>query len=186
MKARTVALIVIVAVIVGVAATFAWWFRYRPFAVFAFQTRRALSAAGLSAPRSRALPVRRSSSAAAAARYWSCCTARRPGRQLVARRAGPAQGPRPGHPRPRRPRRQRAGRGTDLDADAARRRRRGDPEASGGRPVTLVGNSLGGWLAMLVAHRHPEWSSGSSSSTAGNQGNERRGAAAGGPRRAGS
>ncbi|MGV8040325.1 MAG: alpha/beta fold hydrolase [Thermoanaerobaculaceae bacterium] len=25
-----------------------------------------------------------------------------------------------------------------------------------GEPVTLVGNSLGGWVAMLVAHRHPE------------------------------
>jgi pimeloyl-ACP methyl ester carboxylesterase len=25
------------------------------------------------------------------------------------------------------------------------------------RPVTVAGNSLGGWLAMLVAHRHPEW-----------------------------
>lgn len=26
-----------------------------------------------------------------------------------------------------------------------------------GRPVTIVGNSLGGWVAMLVAHRHPQW-----------------------------
>jgi pimeloyl-ACP methyl ester carboxylesterase len=26
-----------------------------------------------------------------------------------------------------------------------------------GRRVTLVGNSLGAWIAMLVAHRHPEW-----------------------------
>ena len=25
------------------------------------------------------------------------------------------------------------------------------------QPVTLVGNSLGGWMALLVAHRHPEW-----------------------------
>jgi pimeloyl-ACP methyl ester carboxylesterase len=26
-----------------------------------------------------------------------------------------------------------------------------------GHRVTLVGNSLGAWIAMLVAHRHPEW-----------------------------
>ncbi len=26
-----------------------------------------------------------------------------------------------------------------------------------GRRVTVVGNSLGGWMAMLLAHRHPEW-----------------------------
>jgi pimeloyl-ACP methyl ester carboxylesterase len=26
-----------------------------------------------------------------------------------------------------------------------------------GRPVTLVGNSLGAWVSMLVATRHPEW-----------------------------
>jgi len=25
------------------------------------------------------------------------------------------------------------------------------------RPVVLVGNSLGAWTAMLIAHRHPEW-----------------------------
>jgi len=24
-------------------------------------------------------------------------------------------------------------------------------------PVTVVGNSLGGWMALLLAHRHPEW-----------------------------
>jgi 2-hydroxy-6-oxonona-2,4-dienedioate hydrolase len=27
---------------------------------------------------------------------------------------------------------------------------------SGGKPVTLIGNSLGGWVAMLYAHKHPE------------------------------
>ncbi|BDU68048.1 alpha/beta hydrolase [Geothrix oryzae] len=26
-----------------------------------------------------------------------------------------------------------------------------------GRPVTLIGNSLGGWMAMVLATRHPEW-----------------------------
>jgi pimeloyl-ACP methyl ester carboxylesterase len=26
-----------------------------------------------------------------------------------------------------------------------------------GRRVTIVGNSLGAWIAMLVGHRHPEW-----------------------------
>jgi 3-oxoadipate enol-lactonase len=26
-----------------------------------------------------------------------------------------------------------------------------------GRPVTLVGNSLGAWMAMVLAHRHPAW-----------------------------
>lgn len=26
-----------------------------------------------------------------------------------------------------------------------------------GRPATVVGNSLGGWMAMLLAHRHPDW-----------------------------
>ncbi|MEM6793288.1 MAG: alpha/beta fold hydrolase [Acidobacteriota bacterium] len=25
------------------------------------------------------------------------------------------------------------------------------------RPVTLVGNSMGAWLAAIIAHRHPEW-----------------------------
>ncbi len=25
------------------------------------------------------------------------------------------------------------------------------------RPVTVVGNSLGGWMALLLAHRHPAW-----------------------------
>jgi pimeloyl-ACP methyl ester carboxylesterase len=30
-------------------------------------------------------------------------------------------------------------------------------ESSGGQPVTVAGNSLGAWLAMLVAHRHPDW-----------------------------
>jgi pimeloyl-ACP methyl ester carboxylesterase len=29
-------------------------------------------------------------------------------------------------------------------------------QAQGG-PVTLLGNSLGGWMAMVVARRHPEW-----------------------------
>ncbi|MFH1176574.1 MAG: alpha/beta hydrolase [Acidobacteriota bacterium] len=29
-------------------------------------------------------------------------------------------------------------------------------QAAGGK-LTLAGNSLGGWIAMLVAHRHPEW-----------------------------
>ncbi len=29
-------------------------------------------------------------------------------------------------------------------------------EASRG-PVTVVGNSLGGWMALLLAHRHPQW-----------------------------
>ena len=29
--------------------------------------------------------------------------------------------------------------------------------AAQGRPVTLVGNSLGGWMAMVIAKRHPEW-----------------------------
>jgi 3-oxoadipate enol-lactonase len=28
---------------------------------------------------------------------------------------------------------------------------------SGGRNATIVGNSLGGWMAMLIAQRHPEW-----------------------------
>jgi pimeloyl-ACP methyl ester carboxylesterase len=28
---------------------------------------------------------------------------------------------------------------------------------AGGQKVTLVGNSLGAWIAMLVAHRHPGW-----------------------------
>jgi pimeloyl-ACP methyl ester carboxylesterase len=28
---------------------------------------------------------------------------------------------------------------------------------AGGGKVTLVGNSLGAWMAMLIAHRHPEW-----------------------------
>jgi pimeloyl-ACP methyl ester carboxylesterase len=28
---------------------------------------------------------------------------------------------------------------------------------SQGRPVTLIGNSLGGWMAMVLARRHPEW-----------------------------
>ncbi len=28
---------------------------------------------------------------------------------------------------------------------------------AGGVPVTLVGNSLGSWMAMVVARRHPEW-----------------------------
>lgn len=28
---------------------------------------------------------------------------------------------------------------------------------AGGRRVTVVGNSLGAWMAMLVAQRHPEW-----------------------------
>lgn len=28
---------------------------------------------------------------------------------------------------------------------------------AGGRRVTIVGNSLGGWVAMLVAYRHPDW-----------------------------
>lgn len=27
----------------------------------------------------------------------------------------------------------------------------------GGQPVTVVGNSLGAWMAMLLAHRHPDW-----------------------------
>jgi pimeloyl-ACP methyl ester carboxylesterase len=26
-----------------------------------------------------------------------------------------------------------------------------------GRPLTLVGNSLGGWMAMVLARRHPDW-----------------------------
>jgi pimeloyl-ACP methyl ester carboxylesterase len=26
-----------------------------------------------------------------------------------------------------------------------------------GRPVTLVGNSLGGWMAMVLASKHPDW-----------------------------
>jgi len=26
-----------------------------------------------------------------------------------------------------------------------------------GQPVTLVGNSLGAWMAMVLAHRHPDW-----------------------------
>jgi len=26
-----------------------------------------------------------------------------------------------------------------------------------GHPVTLIGNSLGGWMAMVLAKRHPEW-----------------------------
>jgi pimeloyl-ACP methyl ester carboxylesterase len=34
------------------------------------------------------------------------------------------------------------------------RRFRAGPETS---RVTLVGNSLGAWVAMLVAHRHPDW-----------------------------
>jgi pimeloyl-ACP methyl ester carboxylesterase len=31
------------------------------------------------------------------------------------------------------------------------------PGLSEGRRVTLVGNSLGAWMAMLLAHRHPDW-----------------------------
>lgn len=30
-------------------------------------------------------------------------------------------------------------------------------EEARGSGVVLVGNSLGGWMALLVAHRHPEW-----------------------------
>ena len=30
-------------------------------------------------------------------------------------------------------------------------------QLAAGRRVTVVGNSLGGWIAMLVGHRHPEW-----------------------------
>jgi len=158
MKARTVALIVIVAVIVGVAATFAWWFRYRPFAVFAFQTRRALGAAGLErgtvdSPAGAQVVFRGGSGpllvllhgAGDQAGSWSRVA---PGllkthALVIPDLAGhgdsaPAEGP--------------ISMPMLLDGvDAVIR------EASGGRPVTLVGNSLGGWLAMLVAHRHPEW-----------------------------
>ena len=158
MKARTIALIVIVAVIVGVAATFAWWFRYRPFAVFAFQTRRALGAAGLSRTtvESAAGPqvVFRGGSgpvlvllhgAGDQAGGWSRVVGGlvKAHTLVVPDLAGhgdsaPAEGP--------------ISMPMLLDGvDAVIR------DASGGRPVTLAGNSLGGWLAMLVAHRHPEW-----------------------------
>ncbi len=30
-------------------------------------------------------------------------------------------------------------------------------EEARSRPVTVVGNSLGGWMALLLAHRHPQW-----------------------------
>ncbi len=30
-------------------------------------------------------------------------------------------------------------------------------QLAGGKRVTIVGNSLGAWVAMLVAHRHPDW-----------------------------
>jgi pimeloyl-ACP methyl ester carboxylesterase len=158
MRARTIALIVIAALIVGIAATFAWWIRYRPFAVFAFQTRRALGAAGLergtvAGPAGAQVVFRGGSGpvlvllhgAGDQAGSWSRVV---PGllkthTLVIPDLAGhgdsaPAEGP--------------LSVATLLDGVEAVIR-----DASGGQRVTLAGNSLGAWLAMLVAHRHPEW-----------------------------
>ncbi len=158
MRARTVALIVVVALIVGIAATFAWWIRFRPFAVFAFQTRRALAAAGLAtstiaSPSGPQIVFRGGSGpvlvllhgAGDQAGTWSRVV---PGLKknftlVVPDLAGhggsaPAEGP--------------ISVAMLLDGVEAVIR-----EGSGGQPVTVAGNSLGAWLAMLVAHRHPEW-----------------------------
>jgi len=158
MKARTAALIVVVAVIVGVALTFAWWIRFRPFAVFAFQTRRALGAAGLergtvASPIGEQVVFRGGSGpvlvllhgAGDQAGTWSriAPTLVKTHTLVVPDLAGhggsaPAEGP--------------ISVPMLLDGietvirDAARE-----------RPATVAGNSLGAWLAMLVAHRHPEW-----------------------------
>jgi pimeloyl-ACP methyl ester carboxylesterase len=157
-RRSTIVLIAVVTLVVAVAATFAWWIRFRPFAVFAFQTRRALGAAGLergtvASPIGAQVVFRGGSGpvlvllhgAGDQAGTWSRVV---PGlvkthALLVPDLAGhgdsaPAEGP-ISVPM--------LLDGVEAVIGAAARE----------RPVTVAGNSLGAWLAMLVAHRHPEW-----------------------------
>jgi pimeloyl-ACP methyl ester carboxylesterase len=158
MRARTVALIVIVVVVAGLAVAAGWWIRYRPFAVFAFQTRRVLGAAGLArsavaSPVGEQVVFRGGSGptlvllhgAGDQAGTWSGVV---PGlvkihTLVVPDLAGhggsaPAEGP--------------ISVPMLLDGVEAV-----IGEVAREQPVTVAGNSLGAWLAMLVAHRHPEW-----------------------------
>jgi len=157
MRVRMTVLVVIVAVVVAAGAWVGWMVRYRPLTVFAWQTRAALRTAGLrkvhvSAPAGeqtvfvggRGPVVVLLHGAGDNAGTWFKVVPELIGshRLVVPDLAGHGgSAPRSG---PIDIADILGGVEADLDAVAP------------GKKVVLVGNSLGAWIAMLIAERHPE------------------------------
>jgi pimeloyl-ACP methyl ester carboxylesterase len=157
MSIRGIVLIAILAVVAAAGVWVGWMLRYRPLTVFAWQTRLAMRSAGLHRVKVDAPPGPQSvfvggsgptlvllHGAGDNAGTWSRIAPQlaKDHTLIVPDLAG--HGRSAPHSGPIDVKEVLDGVEADLDALAPNRK------------VAIVGNSLGAWMAMLVAHRHPE------------------------------
>ena len=158
MKTWVVVLLVLVVLVVAAVGTGAWLFFKRPLTVFAWQTRLALRGAGLTrttvdspaGPQvvfaggtGPAIVLLHGAGDQAGTWFKVAPDLVKKHRLIVPDLAGHGSSAPPAGP---------------IDTGAVYAGVEAAIETlSRGEKVTIVGNSLGAWMALLVAHRHPDW-----------------------------
>ena len=157
MSIRSIVLVAVLAVVAAAGIWVAWMLRYRPLAVFAWQTRVAAAQRRVAQGDGRyaGRPADACSSAAGGPRLCSCTAQGTTPERGSRSRASCCEAPHPHPPRPRRARWQRSA----VRAHHVRQVIEGVEGVLAGlapKKVALVGNSLGAWLRLVVANRQPQ------------------------------